>query len=269
MEMRRKNLSYLILARVFITASVVFFLFTSCAFGPAGSGFGVGSSSSDTKNGSSALINPFTDKAMSVISNECTTCHTSTSGPSNIYGLTDSAHLLNAGLIVPGAPDQSVLYNVIASGVMPPNGRLSGSDQAAIHDWILAAAPGATPTPAPSPAPPGPTPRPTATPKPGPSATPAPTPTPTPTPAPPSFTSLRNSIFNPKCVACHSASGASAGYAFDSYAAVKQTVNTTAPASSLVYTVTKSGSMPKNSSSLTSAQLSQLLQWIQAGAPNN
>jgi pectate lyase len=137
---------------------------------------------------------------------------------------------------------------------MPPVGHVSLSDQQTLSQWISAAATGISATPTPSP-----------------TATPAPTATPTPTatPAPNTFKSLQANIFQPKCVGCHSAGNADGGFAYDTYTSVKASVNTASPTSSKVYTATNSGSMPKGGSTLTSAQLAALLQWIQAGALNN
>lgn len=136
-------------------------------------------------------------------------------------------------------------------------------------------APPPTGTPAPSP---GPSPSPSPSPTPVPVQAPPPTcplhnPTPTPTPSPTAtvatFTAVNTTIIQPLCISCHSTSVASDGYSFSTYAGVLAAVNVADPTASLIYSVTSDGAMPENGTPLTAAQESLLLQWIQAGAPNN
>ena len=233
-----------------------------CAQGPFGTSWQAANST--TGNGASGgpsagLTNAYEQQALAIIQTNCTSCHSSSTGPAGVYDLTDPNHLVSGGMIVPGQPSQSVLYNAITSGIMPPGGALAQSDQQTLNLWITAAAEPSTPTPTPAP-----TPRPTATPN------PTPTPTPSPTPISSiSFKNLESTIFQPKCVGCHSAGHSDGGYAFDSYSGVKNAVNLGTPTSSAVYAATNSGAMPQGGSRLTSSQESQILQWIKNGAPNN
>ena len=76
-----------------------------------------------------------------------------------------------------------------------------------------------------------------------------------------SFQTLEATIIQPNCAGCHSN--------FGSYSGIMSIVNVGSPTSSLIYTYTTSGAMPRGGSPLTSSEESQILQWIQAGAPNN
>jgi mono/diheme cytochrome c family protein len=111
-----------------------------CAQGPFGSNW---DSSSDTKNstsGSTATLNSaYEAQAKAIFAQNCAGCHTDTSGPNGAYNFSDTNHLLSSGLIVPGAPAQSPIFNEISSGAMPPTGALSSSDQAIINSWIAGA----------------------------------------------------------------------------------------------------------------------------------
>lgn len=206
-----------------------------------------------SSNGSYSEANPLDGQVKLILQNNCASCHGETDGPAGIYGLTNPQHLLDTGLVVKGQPTQSPLVTAVAT-TMPPSGPLSAQDQAIIQNWILAmndvSAPAPTPAPAPGPAP-------------------APAPAPTPPPAVVTFKFLQSTIFQPKCVGCHSSNSAAAGYAFDTYTKVMKAVKVASPTASRVYASTKSGSMPRGSAKLTSAQLDQLLSWIKAGAPNN
>jgi uncharacterized membrane protein len=207
---------------------------------------------------SAALMDPAKQaSALAIISNNCSGCHGETSGSAGIYGLTNVSHLISAGLLVPGNADSSRLYQVIAQGIMPPGGPLSAADQETIRSWIAgtgssgAGGGGAGGSP----------------------GQPSPSPTPTPTPTPPTpvatFTYIRANILN-KCVGCHNASSATAGYAFDTYTGTKRAVNLTTPNRSLLYTITQQGTMPPRPAvALTSDQTNLILSWIEKGALNN
>lgn len=219
-------------------------------------------------NDSASLMNPSLEpQAMAIIEQNCTGCHTQTGGPANVYNLTDTNHLLTTGMLVPGDADASFLYTITQSDQMPPGGGVSQSDKDILRRWIAGDSGGSTPTPTPTPSP-SPTPIPTPTPSPTPSPTPTPTPTPTPVPTV-TYASLRASIFQPKCLACHTGSSAKAGVALDTYAGATKTnsINKTTPTSSRIYVTTKNGSMPTSGAKLTADQYNSLLIWVQNGAP--
>lgn len=87
-----------------------------------------------------------------------------------------------------------------------------------------------------------------------------------------SFRSVRQNIFVPKCVECHSGSNAPHGIDLSSY---QRIVNSSLfpplvipgnPESSSLYSACASGDMPKNASRLSSAELKVIYDWIKNGA---
>lgn len=178
-------------------------------------------------------------RALRVLAQNCAACHGDTSGSAGVFGLQNVSHLVSAGLIIPGNPDQSRIYTVIRSGVMPTSGPLSQADQDLIRQWIQ----GEVSTSAPPP----PAPEPEAT-----------------------YKYISSEILIPKCVACHSSTNASGGYKFDSYAGVMRAVDKTKPTESDIYKVVEDGEMPpRPGTPLSSAQQQVILEWIQKGALNN
>lgn len=207
-------------------------------------------------NSGSTSLSDLSAKSSQILATNCSSCHTATTGPSGIYDLTDTNHLISSSLIVVGQPDQSVIYQAISTGTMPPGGGLSASDIATIHDWIVAlgqSSGGPTPTPAP-----------------GPSPTPGgPTPAPSSTPTPVSFANLQSTILNAKCTGCHSGATPAGNHDLTTYANVMTVVNVSNPANSALYTAVTTGGMPKNAAPLSSLDVNKILTWIQQGAPNN
>jgi len=86
-------------------------------------------------------------------------------------------------------------------------------------------------------------------------------PQPAPAPAPAlDYATVNADVLTPKCVRCHGGSnGTSAGVNLTTYAGVKAHLST-------VRSEVVSGSMPQNDS-LTQEQYNQLINWIDAGAP--
>jgi hypothetical protein len=84
------------------------------------------------------------------------------------------------------------------------------------------------------------------------------------------YTQVQTKVLNPSCVSCHKAGNALGGIALDTYSATVSTVTPNNAAASLLFTSSKpgTGTMPPGSS-LTTEQLLQLYDWIQAGALNN
>jgi hypothetical protein len=84
------------------------------------------------------------------------------------------------------------------------------------------------------------------------------------------FTEISTTILQPKCVSCHSSpTGLNDEQAFSTWSQTLNAVNTSDPASSLIYTETVSGRMPETGTALTPAQEAMILQWIQEGALDN
>ncbi|QDK44326.1 hypothetical protein DOM22_03720 [Bdellovibrio sp. ZAP7] len=147
------------------------------------------SNNSSSSNSSQSIDSPPANNALEILNQNCASCHGQNSGSAGVYGLQDINHMISAGLIVPGSPAQSLLYNEISSGSMPPSHPLTPAQQSTVEQWIVSISVHTAPVP-----------------------TPTPTPSPT-NPAPPvaSYTSIQQDILNPKCVGCHSSSHGGGG----------------------------------------------------------
>lgn len=90
-------------------------------------------------------VDPSTaSRALEILQKRCGTCHGDT-GSARTYMLLDHAAMIKTGKIVPGRPDESLLFQRITGGVepvMPAGGpKLADSDIAAIRQWIADGAP--------------------------------------------------------------------------------------------------------------------------------
>ncbi|WP_210415546.1 hypothetical protein [Bdellovibrio sp. NC01] len=251
------NLKYL------FTLTSCLVMTAACSQGPLSSNWQ--SSSSTQSNSSQSLTNPYTDQALTILQTNCSSCHGTTGGSGNVYGLSDISHMVSAGLIVPGNPNQSLLYNEIVSNSMPPGNPLSTTDRQVIQEWIAGVNSGGdnnnsgvTPTPTPTPSP-SPSPSPTPLPTPTPSPTPAPTPTPTNPNA--TYSYISKNILQVSCTGCHSS--------LKTYSGTMKYVSAKNPGASTLYTEVNSGAMPRGSSKLSSASIKAIKDWITAGAANN
>jgi mono/diheme cytochrome c family protein len=232
--------------------SLIPITWNACSQGP----LGFGNDSSATLTIGSTVLPPamLQQLARSIMIDNCASCHTATGGPGNVYNLTDSVHLISSGLVVPGNPEQSQIYQSIVSGAMPPGGSLSVNDKVIVREWIVAMADpsngsGGSNGPAPVPSPQG---------------------TPTSTPPPNvSFADLQATIFQLKCTGCHGATAPAAQINLTTYAGVRTQVNLGTPSSSKLYLSVTTGGMPKNAAALASGDINKILYWIQNGAPNN
>ena len=66
------------------------FVLAGCSQGPLGMDWQ--SSQQAGFNGAADVSNSYEQQALSIIQTNCTSCHTTASGPSNIYDLTDPQH---------------------------------------------------------------------------------------------------------------------------------------------------------------------------------
>ncbi|MGZ3786578.1 MAG: cytochrome c, partial [Bdellovibrio sp.] len=187
-----------------------------------------------------ATIDPnLQSAALNIFSTNCSSCHTQTSGPAGVYGLTDINHLFSSGLLVAGDPTTSLAFTAIQAGTMPPSGPLSAADQDIIRNFIMAAGNGNSQVPSP--------------------------PTPEPT-----FTYIEKYILGPNCAGCHYQGSARGGYAFDSYTSTLRAVNKSSPTRSILVSITQQGEMPPQPRTvLSSDQVNLIITWIQNGALNN
>ena len=105
-------------------------LVVDCSQGPMGINGAAGSVTTQS------ATNLYQARALAILRKNCTSCHTSSAGPAEVYDVTNLTHLVSVGLVVPGQPDQSPLFGVISSGAMPKTGALSATDKAVILNWI-------------------------------------------------------------------------------------------------------------------------------------
>jgi mono/diheme cytochrome c family protein len=80
------------------------------------------------------------NQAIQILANNCTVCHTATAGPANVFNLTDAAHLIQSGLVIPGSPDSSPLLQAVEANRMPKTGALGAPDKQILRTWILGGA---------------------------------------------------------------------------------------------------------------------------------
>lgn len=248
------------------------------------------------------LNNQYQAQALMILQNNCASCHGETSGFNNVYGLDDPNHMVASGLIVPGHPDQSLLYNSVASGSMPQGSVLSDSDIMVLQYWITDATPSTTTT---TTLPPTTTTMPvvtttmplmttttttlkvttttttlplvTTTTLPVTTTTMKVTTTTTTMPVttttlPPTTTTTMPASAAPTftqlktsifAVSCNSC------HSFSNYNNVIAYVTPGNAANSDLYTQVNTGLMPRGPTKLTSAQIKSIYDWIQAGAKNN
>jgi uncharacterized membrane protein/mono/diheme cytochrome c family protein len=97
------------------------------------------------------------DEALSVFREKCTACHgPKVAKPRGRFGyVTDLERVAaNREMVIPGAPDESELWDLIKHDEMPPadspTGPLSDKQKAVIREWIKAGAPKEAASPQPS-----------------------------------------------------------------------------------------------------------------------
>ena len=190
----------------------------------------------------------FKDIQDRIINPSCIQCHNA-SDPKGGIAL-DSYALVKANLGL-------IENEVLTQKTMPPSQALIPAQLQVLSDWIQNGAPEVgsitanTPTPTPSSSP-------RATPSPTPRGTP--TPTPTSTPSYIVYQNVKDKIFTPSCISCHSGSRPSAGVTLNTYTTVKMNL------SAVEDTVITQGTMPPRGS-ITNSNLNLLQTWIDEGAP--
>lgn len=101
---------------ILIILTVAAACLTGCARGPFTNLLGSGSSEQASLLGGSSVAE---SKALLILQNNCTACHTSSSGPAYVFNLLDVNHLISSGMVVPGQPDASPLLQSIEANRMP------------------------------------------------------------------------------------------------------------------------------------------------------
>jgi len=186
-----------------------------------------------------------------VIMPNCIQCHSQSAHSGSI--VLDSYVMLKANL--------GLVQNEVVGETMPPTGALPADQIQLISDWIQNGAPEfALQTPTPTPVP---------------TATPVMTPTPITTPTPPTlvatYTSIRQNIFVPKCLSCHSSGSSQSSRPLDVYSkmmANSSLIQAGNPDNSGVYIEVSGGTMPpRNKNPVTDQEVAIIKAWIQNGAP--
>jgi hypothetical protein len=103
-----------------------------------------------------------------------------------------------------------------------------------------------------------------------PSPQPSPTPQPSSSPRPPTFTQVNSQILMPRCATsgCHDGVTKRAGYSYANYADTLRSVVVNNATGSPLYDSVSKQRMPF-SPKLTTTEVNQIRDWINAGAPNN
>lgn len=198
-------------------------------------------------NSSTAVMSPEeieTQKAMTVLTTKCSSCHDSTvkAGGVDVLNVDD---MLAKGVVVPNEPSLSALFTAIQEGRMPPSGQvLSQTEVQSIYNWIQDGFKEAPVVAVPTP--------------------------PTVVPLAANFNSINTNILKPKCLGCHNSTNSAGGLSFSTYTATMNAVQKGIPTSSSLYTsVAVRNTMPKGGASLTTAETKAINDWILAGALNN
>lgn len=152
-------------------------------------------------------------------------------------------------------PLKSTVLIEIDEQKMPPDiKKLNAEETKALHDWLLAGAPNSMPSPMPTP-------------------TPSPAP---PTPPEPTYGWLSKNLFSRRCGSCHGIPFTVANVDFTSYATLMNSegkllraVMPGEPTQSGIYQEVIKGHMPPPRKLVTADERAVILEWIQAGAPNN
>lgn len=94
---------------------------------------------SDTTGGAQTFVcQKAENDSLLILEKRCRVCHGPHSNLGNFGYVTDVEQLIERGLLVPGEPESSILYNQMATDQMPPSTAepLQPQELSLIHDWI-------------------------------------------------------------------------------------------------------------------------------------
>ncbi|HET9236205.1 MAG TPA: c-type cytochrome domain-containing protein [Oligoflexus sp.] len=193
----------------------------------------------------------------------CSRCHNAgnRAGGFQFENANDLLNPTQAGAILPGNAQGSLIYSVIANGSMPPRG--AKPDAAAVKVLSCWIDQGTSPTGASC----------TTTavvPGPVPSASPTPSPAPTPPEPVPTFAELFTSVLEPNCVGCHNSGYPAAGINLESKASIlanDDLVRCGRADNSLLYKVVAKNAMPLGGPALKADEKKSLRLWIDGDCP--
>ena len=109
-------------------------LFTACG-DPEHITYGDGTGGGQGGKDAGAEVIKYEAVKTQVLDAKCTGCHGAGGRLVDLSSL--EALMARPGLVVPGQPDQSRLYTVLAQGIMPPRGTLPNELQQIVFNWIL------------------------------------------------------------------------------------------------------------------------------------
>ncbi len=191
-----------------------------------------------------------------ILESRCTSCHSASFSQAGV-ALDSYESTLEE---VSDYAENSLLYQVVATGDMPRNGPpLSDCEVQQIKSWIDAGAPRnfeekiteqdstvVADT----------------------SQTMEPSDTTTSNATVTYFDASVQPILQQHCLSCHNSSSPTAGVSFSTYQSTMNVVGAT-PEASLLYTEVESGSMPRNSAPLSPEEIQTIKKWIEDGAPES
>lgn len=188
--------------------------------------------------------------ALTIIQNNCFSCHGSSSGAGGISNIMNINHLLNSGLIVKGDSAKGRLMGSIYDKSMPPSQPLNNADITILENWISKEIDEQ-----------------------------AQGPILLPEPIKPTFSSIYKLVLAPKCVTCHGPTRADDGIRVDSYNYLlglysenKELVKIGNALESKLYKSVHNGEMPPAKDGyvrLDDSEVSAIKSWIDSGALNN
>jgi mono/diheme cytochrome c family protein len=80
-------------------------------------------------------------RAETILKESCAACHSNGEREGGFGNILDPNALIESGRVEPGEPGDSLLWDKVRSGEMPPDEGLSGDDKDALEAWIKAGAP--------------------------------------------------------------------------------------------------------------------------------
>jgi mono/diheme cytochrome c family protein len=96
--------------------------------------------------GAAHAAETYEEVSAQILKVSCVGCHSGLSAPAGL-DLSSYASLMASGVIVPGKPEESYLFERIEAGEMPPKVPLTAAEVDLVRRWILAGAPDAPPAP--------------------------------------------------------------------------------------------------------------------------
>ncbi len=87
-------------------------------------------------NSSQLSADELNKKATSLLQKECSSCHGKDSSNNSFNSIGSTEEMIQLGLIIPGQPDNSTLFQSVRSGTMPTTYRLSSENINLLSLWI-------------------------------------------------------------------------------------------------------------------------------------